>query len=202
MKKYIVVNLYDNFIYITFFTVYICIGGIEISWWINLATAVIPSFLTGIITLHTSRKSQMNTNTNTLKKLCNRLGISHEKTLTQTINDKFDSISADIGRNDNSSLTRQHMDMEKNILQSFKIIEKRYENEDATYRNFTQNQYDLKKTLDNFSKDYYEHIKNENQLKVQISELTAENQKLHEQIKTLQKQINKSKSKNNDDISL
>ena len=154
------------------------------SWWQNLIIAIIPSALTAIVTLLLSKQSQINKNTEALNKLSEKLGLNNKK-----INDKFKTICDDIGRNDNSSLTKQHMNIEKTISHSFEVIAKRYENEDIVYRQFTAQQKDLKNTLDSFSRDYYEHIKNENILYEKCYSLECKNKKLIVENEKLKKQI-------------
>lgn len=156
---------------------------------IIIALLTVISTLTGvIITIHKNTKE-------TNKKIDDlNIGKFKDRTLCNYL---YNSIGK--GKDD-KTLTGQHKDLEQLISKDFEIIAKRYEDEDIVYRNFTQQQKDLKTTLDNFSRDYYEHIKNEHilydkctQLELQNEKLTNENLEL-KQIIAKQKKLLKSQS--------
>lgn len=161
------------------------------SFYESLIIAAIPTLIGIIGTYLITYKSNITDNTKALENLSDRIGLDKELTLKKSIENKFTSISNDIGRADNSSLTKQHNEIKQSIQKSFSVIEKRYSDEDAEYRKFTQNQYDLKKTLDNFSRDYYEHIKAENNLYEKCIYLETQNNKLINENQQLKQTIEK-----------
>lgn len=181
-KEYVEIVLGSTFIAVCFsMTVLYILEGNE--FMTEIIAGVLSAFITGIITfivtLKTSKKSQLTENTEEIKTLIRRLGISDEQTLKVMI----DRISSDIGRGERGSLTKQHEEMQKEILNSYSDIKSRYEKEDESYRKFTFKQIELKETMDNFSRDYYEHIKNENNLIDNNINLKNENIRLNETVK-------------------
>jgi len=155
----------------------------------TILIAVAPAAITGIVTYVAAKSSQLKDNTAELKKLNERLGLSEEQTLWKQIASGFEVISNDIGRKDDSSLTKQHRQIEANIEKSFGMIQQRYDKEDARYRKLTLQQYDLKKILDGFSRDYLEQIS-------QVDELTKKNETLLQKVTVLSTQNDMLKSIN------
>lgn len=153
MNKYLYANIGFNSVWTSVIILWLISEENTMSFTESLIIAAIPT-ITGIIgTYLVTYKSNIKDNTKALKNLSDRIGLDKDLTLKKSIENKFNSISDDIGRTDNSSLTKQHNEIKQSIQKSFSVIEKRYSDEDAEYRKFTQNQYDLKKTIDNFSRD-------------------------------------------------
>ena len=181
-KEHVEIVLGSTFIAVCFsMTVLYILEGNEFMTEIiaGVLSALITGIITFILTLKTSKKSQLTENTEEIKTLIRRLGISDEQTLKVML----DRILADIGRNTKGNLTEQHEAMQKEILNSYSDIKSRYEKEDESYRKFTFKQIELKETMDNFSRDYYEHIKNENKLIDDNIKLENENIRLNETVK-------------------
>ena len=143
---------------------------------ITAGTSLIIGIISAIVTYRIAKKSQIDANTKAITELKDEL-ISH-----------YASISEDIGRNDNASLSKQHSQMTESIKESYKSIEARYDKQDEAYRRFTTEQYDLKQTLDNFARNYTEVINNEHKLYMENCELKEANNLLQKDIEKLKKQ--------------
>lgn len=183
MKQYVKWNLVICVLWSCFLITWLLLGE-----WImgfnfvqTMLIALAPSVITGGVTYIIAKKSQMKENTAELKVLIERLGLSGEQTLQKQIISGFETISNDIGRRDDASLTRQHQQLEANIEKSFNAIQQRYDKEDNEYRKLSLQQYELKKVLDSFSRDYLEQIS-------QVDVLEKENENLLRQIDELSNQ--------------
>lgn len=176
MNQYIKINLIIGFVWSYILIVWLLIGEItmDMSFGETLIIALAPSVISGVVTYVTVKKSQLKANTEELKKLSHYLGLREDQTLQNQIVGQFESISNDIGRNDNATLTKQHQNIEDCIEKSFKVIQTRYDEEDNTYRKFTTQQYELKRILDNFSRDYAEQIRRADELEKRNAELEKE----------------------------
>lgn len=150
----------------------------------EILIAVLPALITGLITFVLARKSQIRKNTEAIENLSKHIGNKEEQSLEGLIR----SIKDDIGRQSDSSLTRQHQNINRQIENSFGVINNRYEREDEQYRLFTREQHSLKETLDNFSKDYM------NNLQI-IDNLQSEKIKLEDELEKIREENNNLKIK-------
>lgn len=107
-----------------------------------------------------------------------------KKKQTDIILAKLEKVVEDIGREKGADLTSQHGEIKTQLKESFGRIEARYDKEDASYSKFNEEQHDIKKTLDNFSRDYTE-------LATQRLELLARNAVLEEENKSLSEKNSK-----------
>lgn len=139
MQKQLALYLTGNCIYSTVFVILMCRkGDIMTPWWVTLLAAIIPSAVTALVTLYVSRKSQLKENTAGLNDLSN------------TVTWHMNSISSDIGRNENSSLTKQHQDMLAMLQKEIETTERRYDEEERRIRDFTFEQHNIHKTIEEF----------------------------------------------------
>lgn len=150
----------------------------------NMDVEILKYVLSGIggavVTGIFQRWSYVKSNTDALKKFSSQLGLNDNKSIRVELAEKYDSINESLGvkKHEAASLTKQHEQMQNVILQSYSEIRGRYEAEDKAYRAFTNQQRDLKQTMDGFIRDYTEAINRE-------SELMYENAELKEQIENL-----------------
>ncbi|MBO5454516.1 MAG: hypothetical protein J6A69_11255 [Clostridia bacterium] len=160
MEKIIAFYITFNAIYTTLFVILVCGNEVTMTpWWITLLAAIIPAVLTFIGTLLACKKSQISKNTEEIKKLARQLGVNDNKTFHSEFSEQYDNILNEVRNNigktpNDKALTGQHNDIIKIIERDFEKINSRYEKEDESYRTFTNQQRDLKDTLDNFSRDY------------------------------------------------
>ncbi len=151
----------------------------------EILIAVLPALITGLITFVLTRKSQIRKNTEVIENLSKHIGSKEE----QSLEDLIRSIKDDIGRQSDSSLTRQHQNINKQIEKNFGVINNRYEREDEQYRLFTREQHNLKETLDNFSKDYMNNIQIIDKLQSEKIKLEHELEKMREENNNLKIKI-------------
>ena len=195
LESYLLINLLGNYIYSTFFAIFIYgRDDIVMPWWGNLIAYIVPSVLTCLVTLYISRKSQVNTNTETLFKLVHQLK-SHKK-----------KISEDIGKTPNDkTLTGQHKDLQELLKKEINTVERRYTEEENRIRTFNLQQHDMLQTITQFRlfMDSWTRISEDNnklnlrinQLEQKIAEQTKENEKLKNHISALENENRKLKSK-------
>lgn len=107
-------------------------------WWITLIAAIVPSIISSIVAVKISNKNQLQKNTESIENLSKDFAVISKKILD------------DIGRNDNSSLTRQHNDIQEMISKETQTIERRYDEEAQRYRMFTAEQHNTAKQIEEF----------------------------------------------------
>ncbi|MFT3950653.1 MAG: hypothetical protein QM689_01595 [Oscillospiraceae bacterium] len=144
----------------------------------SVLLAILPAVFAAIITFLLQRRSYIGTNTKKIEDLIQKIGNSSDR-----------SLQSMVGVNNDASLSRQHQNIEGEIKKSFGLILDRYDNEDKAYRSFSIQQRDLKQTLDNFSRDYFENIKNADLLQQKNSELATINEQLKVENTQLRKTI-------------
>ena len=165
-------------------------------WWVTLLAAIVPAVLTCIVTLYLSRKSQVNNNVQALKEFSRQLGLNDEKTLALNISEKFNSISADIGRNDNPSLTKQHEYLQGLLQREIETSERRYTEEEKRIKDFTVEQHIMSKTIEDFRmflESWQRMASDINQMQYRINILEIENSRLQEENRKLSIKLNKEK---------
>lgn len=191
IQCYIDFNLITNIVWTYILLIWLLMGGkiMEMSFVQALIIAVVPAAIAGAVTYITTRKSQLKENTNELNKLRQCLGLKEDQTLQNQITSQFETITSDIGRRDNASLTKQHQEIENCIKKSFSVIQNRYDREDNAYRKFKTEQYDLKEILDNFSKDYTKQIYQRDELMKRNSELLQMIEELEQENRSLKSQL-------------
>ena len=164
------------------FIVLLCFKGVlSMEWWQTILVAIIPAAISSAVTWYINRKSQINSNTYQISKLIERLGIKEDKTLHADISDKFDSIISDIGRNENSSLTKQHSEMKEMLVTEIELSERRYKDEEGRIRNFTLEQHNINKSLEEFKlfmESWKRMAEQVNKQELTIAELQTENKVL------------------------
>jgi uncharacterized protein (DUF3084 family) len=143
---------------------------------------VIAAVISAIVTKKAGRKSQVNENTKAIQELQKQLGLDDKKTLRTEILESLEKIGKEIGvdRNDASSLTSQHKDMQRSQEKSYEEIKSRYKAEDEAYHRFTLEQRDIKDTMSNFVRQYTELISDLNSNENEIIDLQEENRVLKE----------------------
>lgn len=159
---------------------------------ITLITAIVSALLSCFITLYVSKRSQLNNNTDALKNLYNRLGLCNEETLRKSILNKFNAILNDIGRENSSSLTQHHKDMEKLLQKEIEIIEQRYSNENKLLMDFTYQQQNIYKTMEDFNlfmQDWKRLTVENNELKATVISFSQQLENANSKIKQLESQI-------------
>lgn len=188
---YMKFNLVINMVWSYVLVIWLLIGEktMEMSFIQTLIIAVVPTVIAVVATYATTKQSQIKENTNELNKLRQCLGLREDQTLQSQITGQFESISNDIGRRDNASLTKQHQEIETCIEKSFAVIQDRYDKEDNTYRKFEAEQYDLKIVLDNFIKDYEEQVSQRAEIEARNGELLQKIEKLKLENQSLKSQL-------------
>lgn len=168
-------------------------------WWVTLIASIVPAFLTGLVTLYISRKSQIHKNTSALKKIARQMGLNNEQTLSKSITDKFDTIYDNIGKSSNDkTLTGQHMDLQNLLEKEINTAERRYIEEENRIRNFTSEQHDMLQTITEFrlfmeswtrmSADMNKLNFRIQQLEQELSEQINANEKLKNHVSVLEKE--------------
>lgn len=150
--------------------------GVIIAALITGGTSLILGIFSNVVNLVNSKKKQIDLNTEEIKKLSEKVE-SQFKVMAGQLDSQHKKVIEDIGRGDESTLTKQHEDIINIIGGGFGGIEARYQKEDSAYSQFKEEQRDLKDTLDNFLKDYTEVIK-------RCSELSMENAMLKDKYKS------------------
>ena len=197
MNLYVKVYLILNTIWATFIVIFLQEVNSDMTWWQSLLWSVLPAALGSVTTLIATRHSQIKKNTNSIEKLIEQLGLSKDVSLFKKTSDEYETIIKDIGREKTGPLTEQHKELgksitqsfattEKSVIQSFAVIQKRYDNEDDKYRLFTQSQYDLKNTMENFVKDYTETLSREKNWSIKYNILLEQNEHLQKENQDLQ----------------
>lgn len=141
------------------------------------------TFLVALLTYLLTRHSQIKKNTEKVEEL-NRL-ISENNKL---INVRFGSVSNDIGRKDYGTLTQQHFDIKNILNKEIEVVERRYIEEEKRLNNFTIEQHNTAKTLEDFKlfMDSWERTTAErNDLVIENIKLKEENRDLIHKIKEL-----------------
>lgn len=141
------------------------------------------TFLVALLTYLLTRHSQIKKNTEKMEEL-NRL-ISENNKL---INVRFGSVSNDIGRKDYGTLTLQHFDIKNILNKEIEVVERRYIEEEKRLNNFTIEQHNTAKTLEDFKlfMDSWERTTAErNDLVIENIKLKEENRDLIHKIKEL-----------------
>lgn len=188
MEKYIAHNLMFNCIYSTIFVIFASIGGHMVPYWVTILAAVIPSLITGIVTVYVNRKSQVNRNTEALKKLTEVLE-NREKGLKETWKD-FTEKQLGIAPDD-KTLTGQHKDMTDLLEREIKTAERRYKEEEKRIRDFTYEQHDMVKTMKDFRLflDSWERMASEfHEMRFRITELEHQNDQLQQEKEMLERE--------------
>lgn len=70
--------------------------------------------------------------------------------LSETVSRQSSAISNDIGRGNKAALTEQHSEMRELILTETKVVEKRYDDDERRYRQFTAEQHDTAQEIERF----------------------------------------------------
>lgn len=133
LAKVIIHSIYISVISTLFLT-----GEINMNVLFEILKVAIPAAISSGVALHLSRKTQLN---NLSQKFDELKG-------------EIERIERDIGRGDNSTLTKQHEFISKEINKNYSEIKDRFYKEDEAYRLFSIEQRDLKSTMVNFSRDY------------------------------------------------
>lgn len=149
-EKALIINMWVCTIWGIFAALYYSKGAIYMAWWQTLLITIIPSVITAIVTLCISRKSQINNNTNQVNKLIEKMGLKNDRTLSADISDKFDNIIADIGRCENSSLTKQHKDLKHILVKEIEVSERRYKEEEERIKKFSIEQHNTNESIQQF----------------------------------------------------
>ena len=165
----------------------------DMNFWQTIIVTLISAIGTGLITFfatsYGSRRSQIQKNTEALERLSRQLGVGDEQTLKKYI----DGISDDIGRNGESSLTKQHTAIINTLEKDIEASNRRYEDEEGRIRNFTLEQHNIAETIEDFRlfMDSWERLTADiNTLNAKVLLLEDENKELK---KTLQEIRNKRK---------
>lgn len=154
-----------------------------------IVPALIGCGATLLCTVIGFRHTQVKKNTAAIEKFSRQLGLKDDITLSKEILDKYEKLSCDIGREDDATLTKQHDNINASIREKFSIIQNRYDKEDDIYRTMTTSQRELKDTLDSFSREYAQAIKNESDAKFRLYKLMEENKELRDENRELYNKI-------------
>ncbi len=186
LNKYITGNLIFNCTYTTLFVIFVC-GNEKISmpWWGAIIIAIVPSVLICFITLYVNRKSQIKKNTEEIQTLNRRLGLDDKEALSSKLESQYQSILRGIGKtDDDKTLTGQHRDMRTLLQREIRTAERRYTKEEARIRNFSIEQHNMAKTIQEFHlfmESWKRLAADNNDLLDRISKLEQENEELKKQ---------------------
>ena len=190
----ITVNQAIGYIWSICIALWLMMEEVNMGFWKMLLISAIPALITGIVTYIVSRNSQIKKNTDAIETMMRQLGLRNDMTLRTEVNKHYNDIKNDIGRGENGSLSYQHEYIVGEINKNYSEIKNRYNKQDEAYRSFTAEQYDLKQTLDNFSRNYMEVISSERKLYVENLKLKDENNVLKKKITQLSHELNKEQS--------
>ena len=187
MNKIVIGNLIFNCFYSTLLIIFVCENeGYFISWWASLVIAIVPSVLTCLVTLFISRKSQINQNTEEIKKMTRQLELNDEQSLRHQLERQYHMIKNEIGKTENDkTLTGQHKDMQNMLQKEIETAERRYQQEETRIRNFTMEQHNMAKTMEEFQlflESWKRMADESHNLMVRASKLEQENEQLKKQI--------------------
>ena len=116
----------------------------------KLIIAILPAFITGLVTFLIGRKSRINNLSNNIDELKNLIGSQEGTTLTKYVSDTFSSIKEDIGRHDRGSLSKQHDDLQNLLKKEIALIEKRDDSESNSVKKFDNEQKNIENTIQQF----------------------------------------------------
>lgn len=145
----------------------------------KLIIAILPAFITGLVTFLIGRKSRINNLSNNIDELKNLIGSQEGTTLTKYVSDTFYSIKEDIGRQDRGSLSKQHDNLQNMLKKEIELIEKRNDSDTNRLLKFDNEQQNIDNAINQFilfQKSWYKQVNT-------ITELQAENSKLNAIIK-------------------
>ncbi len=170
---------------------------IDMNFWQTIIVTLVSVVGTGLITYfatsYGSRRSQIQKNTEALERLSRQLGLGDEQTLMKYMEHISNDISDDIGRNGESSLTKQHTTIINTLEKDIEASNRRYEDEEGRIRDFTLEQHNIAETINDFRlfMDSWERLTADiNSLNAKVILLEDENKELK---KTLQEMQNKRK---------
>ncbi len=124
--------------------------GITVDFIQKLIIAILPAFITGLVTFLIGRKSRINNLSNNIDELKNLIGSQEGTTLTKYVSDTFSSIKEDIGRHDRGSLSKQHDDLQNLLEKEIALIEKRDDSESNSVKKFDNEQKNIENTIQQF----------------------------------------------------
>lgn len=166
---------------------------------VPIITGLITLLVTLISTLLVNRKNQTTKLTETVDKLNQRLGEFKNRTLENmlgnmdksSVNDYLNEILSDIGLtpvNNPHSLTKQHDEMKNVINKEIEVVEKRYIEEEKRLNNFSIEQHNTAKTLEEFKlfmESWERTTEERNKLVIENIKLKEENRELIHRVKEL-----------------
>lgn len=112
----------------------------------------------------------------------------------QTLKKYIDGISDDIGRNGESSLTKQHTSMISMLEKDIEASNKRYADEEGRIRDFTMEQHNMAETIKDFQlfMDSWKRMAAEvNALNAKVAALEKENIELKGALQEIKEQKNR-----------
>ena len=190
----ILVNQVIGYMWSICIALWLMMKEVNMEFWKMLLISAIPALITGVVTYIVSKNSQIRKNTDVIETMMRQLGLRDDMTLRTEVNKHYNDIKNDIGRGENGSLSYQHEYILGEINKNYLEIKNRYNKQDEAYRSFTAEQYDLKQTLDNFSRNYMEVINSERKLYVENLKLKDENKALKNKVTQLSHELNNQRS--------
>ena len=191
MNKYAYANIIFDFIWTSVIVYLLIMEENSMSFTESVLVATIPTVVGIAGTYFATSRSNVNKNTNVVRKLTEKLGISKSQTLTKSIEDKFNSIHNDIGRGEGSTLTKQHKAIEKKLNKEIQLIEQRYDEEKNQLADFNSEQHDIAETIKDFRlfmESWLKATAENNDLKVHITELNHKVELLNNKINSLEQE--------------
>lgn len=183
LNKNTALILIFNTVYIELFIILICGNEVTMTpWWITLSATIIPAVLTCLITFYSCRKSYIEKNTEELQQIKRQLGLDDSQTLSSKFSLQYNNISKSIGKtDDDKTLTGQHKDIQTMLQKEIETAERRYSDEERRIRNFTYEQHEIAKTIDEFHlfmESWKRMASNTNAMQEKIHQLELENETL------------------------
>ena len=173
-------------------------------WWLTLIIALVPAVIAGAVTLHISRKSQLNKQADAMRSTEQKAKPEQRPSPEQqpskefaVLKEQLDAIQKDIGKTpDDKTLTGQNKDLKELLQKEIETAERRYTESDKRLRDFTLAQHNTAKVVKLF-RDFldswevltgeYNDISSQNlALKEQVESLQEEQQRLQQEIRRLQ----------------
>ena len=117
-----------------------------------------------------------------MQQIKRQLGLDDSQTLSSKFSLQYNNISKSIGKtDDDKTLTGQYKDIQTMLQKEIETAERRYNDEERRIRNFTYEQHEMAKTIDEFHlfiESWKRMAVNTNAMREKIHQLEAENETL------------------------
>lgn len=156
MEPCVSANLVFGTVYSTILSILVCRdGGFMMPWWLTLIIALVPAVIAGAVTLHISRKSQLNKQADAMRSTEQKAKPEQRPSPEQqpskefaVLKEQLDAIQKDIGKTpDDKTLTGQNKDLKELLQKEIETAERRYTESDKRLRDFILAQHNTVKPV-------------------------------------------------------